>query len=496
MDQRRGGARRAGKKRRNHFAAAEIYSRMKLTQLPDDMLVLVMQRLDVKSIFACRLVCQKLSGLALHRDVWRHQSCFKYNDRYLMRCVCGLLRLAPCLQELAVWLPVRGCRPALTSTSCAARVLSVSVGNAAAVQDAAEAVCRQRSLGGLRGIVIEFRTQADASALLAAVAQTPGLGGLRVTAHTDIPWLAAPDTLPASSLKRFQCELRRETVDFANFILAAHAATLEEVEFLHSTFSTPLTWALLGGMQHLRRLKCDGNPGMEAVAACGSLRVLDLTVTHNRLAAAWAADFLRAAVQLRVVRISYEPGIRRADDVGADLVLALASSGRSRVETLALDNSGDQGENAPYLPSLIRALPSLPCLRHLKVDREPDGLLRAIHPDTAPALQSVDVVLGRGECAHAWIHGDAVKAVMSANPSLHVNVEAGAILCGDYDKMMCEGACAVGCHRELEECIRWNEEDYRWGHHLGLFSHDPTEKCSQKHSTEHKRCWILIPQSQ
>ncbi|XP_052126653.1 uncharacterized protein LOC127750116 [Frankliniella occidentalis] len=473
---------------------------MELTQLPVDVLVMAMQFLDVPSLFACRLVCKRLADLALRADVWRHQGFRGGRDADGTPCACAVLRLAPCLRVLGLRLPIRGCRRAYASTSCAAEVLTLQVAEGRTALQAAQQLIRsQEALGRLRGIRLVFDgvlAPTEASALLETVALTTGLTTLDMlpSYECEPPPVAVPSSTSSSSIKRFRCELRRGTLDFANFVLAAHSATLEKVEFYTVSFLKRLTSNLLGGMPNLRELKCPALPGLEAVAACESLRVLELRVPPDQRSAASAAKLLQASVQLTELRLNYMFHFGGADGVGADLVLALASSGRSRVQALTIENFVVCSEDEyPYLQPLIRALPSLPALQRLKVDGKPHRLLRAIRPATAPALRSVDVGALAYGCAHEWVHGVTVRTVMSANPSLHMKFAASEAVCRDIYACSVCNACARGCHRELLECVA--SEHGADGYNLGLFSHEPTADCSHRHFTDDNCRWVHVPQS-
>ncbi|XP_026277977.2 uncharacterized protein LOC113206215 isoform X1 [Frankliniella occidentalis] len=463
---------------------------MEILMLPDDVLLMVLVELNEKDTLACRLVCRRLAALALHPDLWRHYSTCSGT------CRCPLLRLAPCLDKMYVVFPVKGCDQwAFASTRCAAKRLFIYVKGSSNAVHAAAVICKQEMLGRLIDVdvYIEIRSEAvaEVTMLLSMLASTSRLERLRFAATegllstTTAPILGA--TVVTSSLKDFECRLSVFSELFVNFILSEHAATLEEV-YLHPSLSSwkfTSTVPLLVSATNLSKLTCCCLPGMEALIACKSLKVLELTVhteSLNRPVVAGVATLLRGAEHLREVSLQYEPAVRSVTDVGAELVLALAS-GRSRVETLIIQNyvSGC-GENSPLHQPVVSALPSLPALRRLKLAENldnPDQILLAISPDVAPALQKVEVNLGEG-CAHSWIHGDTVKSVFTLNPTLHVHVSSSKIGCSDGAH--CQ-ACKLDCHAKLR-AVGWF---YHW-----LFSHDPADQCSVEHpvGSEH---WIHLP---
>ncbi|XP_052120646.1 uncharacterized protein LOC113206215 isoform X3 [Frankliniella occidentalis] len=463
-----------------------------MEMLPDDVLLMVLEELyEEADIFACRLVCKRLAALALHPAVWRnfYLSCFETH------CVCPVLRLAPCLADMYIKLPANGCHQwAFASTRCAVKSLWIFVDGSSNAAHAAAIICKQEINGRLTDVHIEIRSEAvaEVTMLLGMLASTSRLEMLRVEAYLP-EHLLSTTTAPmvtaavASSLRDFTCRLSAFTEPFVNFILSEHAATLEVVDLDPSPSSWMFTSTapLLVGATNLSKLTCCCLPGMEALTACKSLKVLELTVhteSLNRPVVAGVATLLRGAEHLREVSLQYEPAVRSVTDVGAELVLALAS-GRSRVETLIIQNyvSGC-GENSPLHQPVVSALPSLPALRRLKLAENldnPDQILLAISPDVAPALQKVEVNLGEG-CAHSWIHGDTVKSVFTLNPTLHVHVSSSKIGCSDGAH--CQ-ACKLDCHAKLR-AVGWF---YHW-----LFSHDPADQCSVEHpvGSEH---WIHLP---
>ncbi|XP_026286157.2 uncharacterized protein LOC113211853 [Frankliniella occidentalis] len=443
--------------------------------LPDDVLVEVMKYLDVPSLMTCRLVCKRLGGLALHPDAWR--------DRYLPASgpvpACAVLRLAPCLEGMSVKLQSAKCILAYTTTRCAVSRLLLEVAGSHGLH-AALIIRNQEALGRLRCVEVEFCAprvaRADVSVLWGTVAATRGLEQL----HLDCPGLTVRHmdsltshcTPPRPSLKYIQAELSSKSQNFNNLVLSAHAPTLDLVHISNHSYgrcpTSTATATILAGMPNLRQLYCPLQlPGLEAVAACESLRELHLHVCAKTEVqdVAGAAGLLRRATQLRELNvhydcdpdeIAYKYGYDETifQDLIAELVRALASSGRSRIESLAVwDPDTFEDDTFPSLRQLLAALPSLKHLRHLRLQAAPDELLLGITPDTAPALQRLALRLRSVDyppCAHAWLHRDAVKQVLSVNPSLELFVTPMRLYCSQGACV----ACALGCHLRLWDSIQ------------------------------------------
>ncbi|XP_026271754.1 uncharacterized protein LOC113201956 [Frankliniella occidentalis] len=447
---------------------------MELEQLPDEVVMLVLGYVAVDDLFAFRLVCKRLGGLALHPGVWRHRR--RATDRRTIsndpdgpKKLCRLLRLAPRLASLYV--PVESTQdhhfPLYATTRCAVRRLNLDVSHAGSVP-AALIVRNQEALGHLTVVVLTFfSTVVDAAVLLGTLASTSVLKKLEVRHGWLVDGLSAGSlhySVARPSLTYFKCHLTSDTQPFVDLVLAGHAATLETVDLggpRHISHITTSTGCLPACMPNLRDLNCSLLPGMETLAP--SLTNVTLHVTPEmRLGVLGAAEMLRRASKLRYLTLKYCPAARTSAYVGVDLVEALALSGRSAVQVLDIDNDreneladeeNDDGvEYLPQLQPLVRALPSLPALRHLmlSVYVPPDELLLAITPQTAPALRELMLYPMRwlpARCAHDWRHKDSVQTLLSRNPVLKFSV-----LTSPYclKGQRC-GACAQGCHNTLWE---------------------------------------------
>ncbi|XP_052130058.1 uncharacterized protein LOC113214181 isoform X4 [Frankliniella occidentalis] len=398
---------------------------LSLELLPDDALLLVLRYLDVPSLLTCRLVCRRLGVLVLHHEVWRHREIGGYGDR---TCMCPQLRLAPCVRLLYVFSELNQrvpCRwAALAWTRCAAAEVRLRLLDDAAstYATAVALIFRQEALGRLRSLAVSSSSKkaSKISLLMATASSTPGLEKLELIVYeSSLPTHLQLDcSIMAPSLRHFKCNLCHPLEPYANFIVAGHAATLETVDLGSeaSSMACAAIVPLLVGLPKLTKLSCSNIPGVEVMAARDSLRDLELTVmteTEHRGALAGAAALLRRASQLQKVTVYYSPG---TPDVRVDVVRALASSRRSRVESLQIhnygDNDDDDGQYFCHLQELITAMPSLPILRRLCVDvggsmEKLDELALAITPDTTPALRTVYLGLGEGPCGHAWLHRDA-----------------------------------------------------------------------------------------
>ncbi|XP_026289333.2 uncharacterized protein LOC113214238 [Frankliniella occidentalis] len=387
-----------------------------MADLPDDAMLLVLSRLPLDDLIQCRLVCKRLARLALHPDAWRRRrltnACNSCNPCPLFSAG---LRLGSCVDSMRIELPPEtGCHLLFTSP-CAARRLTIStVHGGAGSWQAALLVRHQGLLGRLREVDLTLYSpcpcdaksavKADVSVLLGTLASTPGLEKLTIKGDEDDPKRPMQNgvsclhvTVPPS-LTHFTCRPRDSRLEPAvNALLAAHAATLEEVEIVSLKAWPPSSrmGLVLAKLLRLAKLECQMLPDMEAVAACESLRELTLIVDDEVSPACREsiAAFFRRAVQLREVHFTWCHV--HADCL--DFVAALASSGRSRVETLGIYSVSRSPEPAE-LQVLLAALRSLPALRRLRVNAERDS-------DEAKALlealPSLDVDLGQD------IHGDS-----------------------------------------------------------------------------------------
>ncbi|XP_052132005.1 uncharacterized protein LOC113216450 [Frankliniella occidentalis] len=432
-----------------------------LEQLPADVIVMVLQYLPVKDVFDCRLVCKRLCDLALHWDVWRHRSLEDDAPH-----AGAVLRLAPCLNKLQVKGRVPTTTTAATTTRCAVASLEL-YSDTGAVINAAEyalAVRNQELLGRLRKLELNTDLRPASDVLVKAVAMCSNLESLEI--FDDLPDVShtVVHGPPRPSLTNFRCSVDKNSASFAHIILALHAATLEQVSISAvDDFAETRIPELLVNLPRLRSLRYGLSLcGLNVVVECKTLREVSIYVDSELENIDVLSDFLRRANQLR--RVHLDCGWVDEDshpEVGAVLVRALTWSGRSHshLEWLALEGVTD-------VRPLLRALPSLPALRHLDLDAAPaDELLKSITPVTAPALRSLGVVAREEACPHAWIHGAAVKATLAENPSLHIQLWCLRNIkkCETQD---C-GACVTGCHRE----VRWGG-----GEKIGLYSHDP-DKC-------------------
>ncbi|XP_026279643.1 uncharacterized protein LOC113207336 [Frankliniella occidentalis] len=399
--------------------------------LADDLLVMVMQYLDGPALLACRRVCKRLAGLAVHRDVWRHRR-LRYGDRSL----CAALRLAPCLRELCLSLPLDGCAVRAAATACAVEELRLNIFLAQTGSlEAAFVIRNQAARGQLRHLTLVFDNDDEAECswlLFSTVASLRKLQTLfvpRFPYDVDKPIFVPHSPVPAvskPSLWRFECELSSESEPFVNFILAGHAATLEVVEISGVSSTFPQTTSLLTGMPRLRVLNCPLLPGMEALASSTLLHTANLVVISElRSAVQSAAEFLRRAKQLRFV-------ILHVQDVDAcvDLVQALASSEPedsstpSHVRSLALRAC----YSTTSLQQMFSSLASLPSLRKLRIED----------------LDAEDVPC----CAHEWLHWDSLQTLMTSNRDLRL------LMTCDVPKF-CEdercGSCELEC-TDTSEC--------------------------------------------
>ncbi|XP_052126697.1 uncharacterized protein LOC127750124 [Frankliniella occidentalis] len=448
-----------------------------LARLPDEVLLLVMQYLDVEDLFRCRLVCKRLAGLALDPDAWQHRN---LSDEHPW--ACAVLRLAPCLKSLVMLAPsTMACHMlALSRTKCAAAKLLFSLQSGYGVTQMEEVIRHQEALGRLKGLHVSITPIMDgatATKLLDVVTSIPALEELSLYILTlSIPLTARPALRSVSgpSLKNFVLEweaghgtgLPQPIEDVSRFLLAEHAATLERIEFESNAGVIKPPASLLASMPNLRVLNCSPFPGMRALAASESLRDLCLVVKPATVTTD-TREFLRGAGNLRVIDMTFssigENCTWTPTTAGVDLVEDLAST----VEELSISNEAEATARClPQVQPLLRALPTLTCLRNLFLEVAPDELLAAITPTTAPALQWLSVTNSDWGCTHAWLHRGVVKKLLSENPSLHVQVRADEASAPCRENP-CE-TCEYDCHMDLCEFESI------------LFTHDPHDSCAVK----------------
>ncbi|XP_026273239.1 uncharacterized protein LOC113202985 [Frankliniella occidentalis] len=498
-----------------------------LEQLPGDALLAVMQYLCVDDLFACRLVCKRLCGLALDRDVW----CRREVDSLKLRrtqSLAGLLRLAPCVGTMVVRLGEGGALPYATTTCPADRLILKCYGLGADISLFTQVVRNQEALGRLRTVVVEYVeppyveiVNEAVDVLLRTLVQSSSLESLEFANGWPISLHPFVCKSQSSSLKKFRCELLGSSEWLVNAVLGGHAATLEDVDigvlyfrhwagFVRGMSSCTTTVRLLVSLPRLRRLRCAALPGLEDLVASEVLTDLTLLVydddSHEQV-----VSLLQRANQLRrlsLVDVTATTDVDRKS-VGAQAVEALASSGRSRLESLSLI------DDLPSSRPLLLALPRLAALRELTVCDEPvdSELLQGISPVTAPTLRRLEVHWAYKDCAHAWLHSDAM-GFLARNPMVHLQLQNprlcggvdGRGLCddsdddifcdecdGDDDCSQCDGyddrggqcvPCARRCHPELLRVVRtelWALDKIRFLEYgsgnkglcgLGLFGHD------------------------
>ncbi|XP_052123334.1 uncharacterized protein LOC127749373 [Frankliniella occidentalis] len=336
-----------------------------MDHLPDDVLLMAMQYLDVPDLLACRIVCKRLGDLALHPDVWRRRR-LSHTDPW----VCPALRLAPCLGEVHLKLPAAGRHSLYTATRCAVAALRLT----------ALVVRGQEALGRLKRLHLDLgfygRLDPSVSVLLATVASSAGLQTLVVPVAPHCAAFIASlhvstASAHASSLQHFRCGLGRHLEPFINCMLTVHTSTLRVVELVNPDFIAPRSAAtapLLAGVTNLCKLECGLVPGLQAALACGSLSEVTLWVRGEM--PDYVADakmFLRGAHQLRALQ--YRDVVNAPANVGLSLVLALTGQpDRSQLASLVVDNDGDFEDS--QLEPLYEALPSLPALRHIEMNGE------------------------------------------------------------------------------------------------------------------------------
>ncbi|XP_052127439.1 uncharacterized protein LOC127750277 isoform X3 [Frankliniella occidentalis] len=397
-----------------------------LDLLPDDAVVEVLRHLGDEDLLECRLVCKRLRDLVMLPSVWRHvrvetPSCL---------VLCRMPRLASLRVDA-----IGRCNHLLT-TRCAVRELILFGGDDDAKDSdrKMQIMAVQESLGQLRRLELDLDYSDSGPhvrvAWLQAIASVSGLEFLEVGVNSALTRGYSLYPAPmASSLKTFWCTAYEGMDAFVNCILATHASTLEDVSAMTWICSFD-TARLLGGMPNLRSVSCKILPGMDALLECGSLRDLEVILDCE-----WQYDdtdddeiwgvveLLRRANQLSFLCLILETDSEGAIDFLAEMVDALGSSVRARLEEfrISLDIvSCRLDAHLPVQVSLLRALPMLPALRELKVDWESDELLQGITPKTAPSLRSLTLQLPLMTRLKAWVLKTSTRKLLLQNSSLHV----------------------------------------------------------------------------
>ncbi|XP_026275800.1 uncharacterized protein LOC113204736 [Frankliniella occidentalis] len=458
-----------------------------MDQLPADVLVSVMSYLSVEEVLACRLSCKRLADVALYADVWQRR---RVALRSASGCACPVLRLAPRVDKLSLNLHLSStCRRPLPS-ACAVREFNFYVEPKGA-QQAAQLLRQQKKHGQLSCVSVScnvspstIKEANDTAMLLRTLASTSGLERLTVVGH--IAYLKSPErAVPkratvTPSLKTFYCTFTSQTEYFFRYVLAAHAATLEELDVQISppnVLPAPgLPAHLLARIPQLRRLSCPAMLGLEGAAACGSLTELKLVVVpYSGYTSSGAVQLLRSAAgRLRSVHLL---GAEHEDTrITENLILALTSSAPSQLKSLFVEI----GLTFEYVqPVLLQALPQLlPGLRRLQVNTPSEELLRLITPATAPSLQSFQI--------HAHFHSkfrkfmclrnERVAALLSANPSLHVEVHH--LLNAEVQFVLHATRTHVGvCESCGRDCLEGPQHPFKY---RGVFAHPKGECPSPK----------------
>ncbi|XP_052131854.1 uncharacterized protein LOC127751807 [Frankliniella occidentalis] len=424
-----------------------------LADLPADVLLMVMKFLEVPDLLACRLVCKRLGGLALHPDAWRRRNVT------VSRQEVQALRLAPCLTTWKLNLTHEMSHPPLalcSTTKCAVTHLEMMVSETkdwAEFKHAGPVIRNQAALGRLRRLKLwggaSYFVPEDMDAkLLATAVSAAGLEELDIGSFDMLPNPAAPALLtraagaaPSPSIKTLLAKLNPATEPFVSFVLAAHAATLETVSLPRWSETSDFIAAQLGGLANLRELTCNLPLGLQALAACQSLRKVSLYVRGRERVL--LDECLGRAGQLESLSLFYES----VDKDDGPFVLSLPS----RLQFLEITEFTERERSYRHLQPLLAALPSLAYLHHLELSAVVlDGLAGAVTPVTAPALRTLRLQPKiRDQCGHAYLHSRSMATLLADNPALQVHVRCLNV-CLEVDT--CE-ACRRHCHQELR-CIR------------------------------------------
>ncbi|XP_034256579.1 uncharacterized protein LOC117654262 isoform X2 [Thrips palmi] len=499
-----------------------------LLRLPDAVLVQVLRFVDVFDVVRCRQACRRLKALSTHPQVWQHRA-LDDSSRSAARALRVALELAPCARSLSVAAraSLRALARLAAKTSCAAEELCLSPDDY--VEEAVLVLQRQADLGGLKSLTLECRLNPDVTGyeremgdLLSIVFTIDGLEelsvafmfwrGMTMPLRAGTKLLQVPSPCPKPSLKSLIYSVSQEDA-FLQGLLRLHGPTLEKVALGGMIdLSLPAMEALVS-MASLQKLCVPLTEGVDLLRACPALTKLTLVVHRpSPQALADGEELLRSATTLTTLKIKTyrytrrEPGPKgtkppsrspppsaysakcvirgcssdmeelmalcyienegRNDGlVVPALVKALASSGCSRVERLALCVNKDQ------LPAgLVGVLPGLGALKDLRLQDVSDGFLRGIRHAVAPRLTRLHVWwLAVAECKHGGLLHDKaemrrLKDLLRRHPGLHVTVNYSA--CAFHGAQGKCRHCKAGCHAAFKDAV-----------HLGFFTHDARQDC-------------------
>ncbi|XP_052124946.1 uncharacterized protein LOC127749701 [Frankliniella occidentalis] len=481
-----------------------------MERLPDRFLVMVLQHLDYKELFACRVTCKRIHAAALDPAVWRHRSA---GEEETVRWLRPVLRFAPCLAKLEVnYPPVYPGTPTrlpYDTTKCAVETLNMGMDGFVSIADvllAAKIIRNQEKLGRLKHLEVEFQedcTVVDSSqavlfktALSTSTLESLELAGWPTEDAANIVFESVV-RVQMPPLKSIKCDLAVHMKPFINLVLDKLANTLEKVNFhsyvypddpnmcLATEMSSP-TVTLLAGMPNLRWLDCPPFAGIEVLGRCKSLREITITMQEEWNAGLQGvARFLRQATHLRKVCLMHRTAVEKPSSPGVDLVLALASSKESEVEELRVSNFFKLSDaTMPHLKPLLSALPMLPNLRLLWLEEAADAFLTAITPTNAPALRCLRLIpsfrsVMSSDCSHAWVHKKAAQTLLSKNPSLHVRLDFPPC---EKKRERCK-FCRLSCHKALRRVSAWKDS-------VGLFAHPENDCPAPDFHTKSNFVWI------
>lgn len=374
--------------------ADELEQRPALERLPDDVLLEVMQRLGAEDLLACRLVCRTLCRLALHRDAWRSKTLVCDRDEHR---TCSLLRLAPCLRELQLYLSASEnvCDHSVAcATACEVTQVTMILESGSGLgYQASQLLIGLATPGRLKTVKVLLATALDrteATMLFLAILRTPGPGLEEITIkgrNIRQPMLKPSpvyEGLRSSSLRTFF--LNVEGVgEWAQLVLSAHGETLKKVVLATALVETEATAApcnlTLQCLRSVQELTVRLDPRLLTLAEPASLQVLYLLVDGREAEEHFAAAgelFLRAA-NLREVAMLALPEKRL--DVRAvlpghcsllvrGLVRARAQSLVTKLSLVPKISCEDSAELPWLLARTLRQVrPWLPALRQLSVGR-------------------------------------------------------------------------------------------------------------------------------
>lgn len=405
-----------------------------ILSLPDDVLLAVLASLTPRELFLCRLVCLRLRDLSLHRDLWKNT---RVREKGVLRAA---LHLAPCLAKIGRFdVPIKDLASFAADTKCVVPDLALTVHEGEA-DLAADVLLKLSAAGGVKKLDV-YLPEHTTPRLLQAIFYVTDLQELVIcNIDTDAPLPAdCCNVERGSSLTMlYYSEEGEEAHPFLILLLKTHAATLQDV-----TITTELPVSSLACIPGLRSLASYPHEELPLLLTLPLARLELLGDEFNNDFPPGALDFLRRARHLQDVWLC-------VPDLAVLVAVSSLPSARF-ISSLEVVDASD------LLQGSVSILLRFPSLRSLRLGGEPSiDFLRAISPESAPCLATLNVRLGPADCPHAWLHRPAVQDLLVRNPRLHLRLRnayygGSLIIPADCRCPWCSWGCHRLAHRLLEE---------------------------------------------